>query len=321
VNKQETLRWLHQHLQTAIMLEYATLPPYLTALWSIHGDSEHARTTRGLILSIIQEEMLHMSMACNVLNAIGGRPRLNDPMLLPFYPCMLPGHSKTNNAFLVHLNKCCPQSIANFVQIELPHAVTDTPHHEDGWSTIGEFYDEIEELLKSDVLDESDFTHGRQISSDYNPGKGTLYTVHSRQDALTALDEIIDQGEGHTGTKYDADGDLTHYWKFVAVHDLMINGDWKYQDDVYDVTKDPHVSDFAPEALRVNQLFNEIFSDLLDAMQHAFTSEAPSLDESIRLMFQLKEPAQYLMQIPLVDKEGNSSPTFEYVTADMRTMR
>jgi hypothetical protein len=234
---------------------------------------------------------------------------------------MLPGHSKTNNAFLVHLNKCCPQSIANFMQIELPHAVTDTPHHEDGWSTIGEFYDEIEELLKSDLLHASDFSHGKQISSDYNPGKGTLYVVHSREDALTALDEIIDQGEGHTGTHYDADGELTHYWKFATVHDLMLCGEWNYKDEVYDVRKDPQVSDFSPEALRVNQLFNELFSDLLDEMQRAFTGETTSLDESIRIMFQLKEPAQYLMQIPLVDKEGTASPTFEYVAPELRTTR
>ena len=78
MNKLQILDLLKQHLQTAIELEHSTLPPYLSAYWSIHGDSIHAEHSKKFFLTVIQEEMLHMAMACNILNAVGGTPLLND---------------------------------------------------------------------------------------------------------------------------------------------------------------------------------------------------------------------------------------------------
>src|SRR6185369_7929815 len=139
MQKPTVLKKLKQHLQTAMMLELSTLPPYLCAMWSIHGTSEHAVQVKKFILSIVQEEMLHMAMACNILNAIGGNPVLNDPNTQPKFPCPLPGHSKTNNAFVVELNKCCPSSVATFLRIELPEEFYGTKNNPDGWCTIAEF--------------------------------------------------------------------------------------------------------------------------------------------------------------------------------------
>lgn len=133
MTRHEVLIVLKKHLQTAILLECSTLPPYLCAYWSIHGNSDYAERAKKILLSVIQEEMLHLAMACNILNAIGGHPVLNDPAQLPSYPGVLPGHSKTNNKFQVHLNKCCPESISNFIQIELPEEMFGTKQHADGW--------------------------------------------------------------------------------------------------------------------------------------------------------------------------------------------
>jgi hypothetical protein len=56
-------------LQGAVSLEFSTLPPYLSALWSVKDDlSPVAKSIR----EIAQEEMLHMALACNMLSAIGG---------------------------------------------------------------------------------------------------------------------------------------------------------------------------------------------------------------------------------------------------------
>ena len=59
---------LEEQLETAIMLEHATIPPYLYAFWSIK-DLESPLALS--ISEVIKEEMLHMSLACNILNAIG----------------------------------------------------------------------------------------------------------------------------------------------------------------------------------------------------------------------------------------------------------
>ena len=318
LSKQEVLKTLQQHLQTAIELEHSTIAPYLCAFWSIHGSLVHAEHARKFFLSVIQEEMLHMAMACNILNAVGGSPVINNGSLLPCFPCALPGHSKTSNAFIVHLNKCCPESIAEFIKIELPEEMAGAKNLSDGWCSIGEFYDEIEALINHDLLTDNDFRNGRQLAANFNPAKGTLFTVSNRQDALNALEEIIDQGEGHSGKLYSKDHELTHYWKFLAIQDLMVNNIWKYEEDVLDMAKDPNEIYFSPEAKEINKSFNIEYCKLLDSMQTAFTSTTPSLDEAIGLMFKLKKPAHQLMNIPLISKKGNAGPTFKYIPVNER---
>ena len=80
-------------LQQAIMLEHSTIPAYLYALYSIKANSN--ALIRGLMQSVVVEEMLHMSLACNILNAIGGNPVIDDPGFLPRYPGPLPGAVET----------------------------------------------------------------------------------------------------------------------------------------------------------------------------------------------------------------------------------
>ena len=72
---------LYEYLQSAIELEHATIPAYLQALYSL----KHAKNTviAWLIRSIVVEEMLHMTIAANVLNAIGGQPVINKPDFVP----------------------------------------------------------------------------------------------------------------------------------------------------------------------------------------------------------------------------------------------
>ena len=60
-------------LQGAVKLELATLPPYLTAVFSVKpGANAVART---LTQSVATEEMLHLALAANTLIALG-EPRM-----------------------------------------------------------------------------------------------------------------------------------------------------------------------------------------------------------------------------------------------------
>lgn len=59
-------------LQTAIGVEFGTLPPYLYALYTIRpGTNSQAAQ---LIKSVALQEMIHTCLACNMLNALGGTP-------------------------------------------------------------------------------------------------------------------------------------------------------------------------------------------------------------------------------------------------------
>ena len=83
-----TLESLREHLQWAIELEHFTLPPYLCALYSL--DAVRNPEASEVVASVLVEEMLHMTLAANLLNAIGGRPRLDTSQMLPVYPRCLP---------------------------------------------------------------------------------------------------------------------------------------------------------------------------------------------------------------------------------------
>ena len=71
-----------------MQLEHGTIPPYLTALYSMHpgtnSDAFH------VIRVVVVEEMLHLTLAANIMNAVGGTPDLTRPDFVPNYPAYLP---------------------------------------------------------------------------------------------------------------------------------------------------------------------------------------------------------------------------------------
>lgn len=105
---------LQDLLQTAILIEHSTIPPYLTALYSIK-DGTNVLASQ-IIRSVAVEEMLHMIMVCNVMNAVNIQPSVNQPENYPTYPMKLP----MNVDFFVGLETFSSNSIATFIAIESP---------------------------------------------------------------------------------------------------------------------------------------------------------------------------------------------------------
>ncbi len=314
----QILQKLKSHLQIAIELEHSTLPPYLFAYWSICGISAHAKKASALILSVVREEMLHMGIVCNILNAIGGKPVISGNSFVPCFPCFLPGHSHTVNPFTVHLMACNLHAVYTFMQIELPERIITEKPPQKRWATIGQFYEEIIAMINHPLLRDEDFKHGRQIDNHANPAKGILYTVENRADAITAINEIIDQGEGHAAkSHYDADHELTHYWKFSEIHQLISSGKWNVENDVYPVAADPDEIYFNEESKQLNHQFNLTYSQLLDALDSAYNA-AEKITDSIQYMMKLEPLAKKMMQIPLIGKAGNAGPTFKYIEKEDR---
>ena len=114
---QYTLQGLQDNLQTALEIEHATIPPYLTVLVSI----KHVYNieVQNIIKTIIRQEMLHMVLVSNILNAIGGKPKLYYRDFIPRYPTRLPG--EVQPSLVVPLEKCSIGLIRNvFMKIEEP---------------------------------------------------------------------------------------------------------------------------------------------------------------------------------------------------------
>jgi CDGSH-type Zn-finger protein len=339
-----TLDGLRQHLQWAIELEHATLPPYLCALYSIKPG--HNREGAEALASVSIEEMLHMTMAANVLNAIGGQPLIDHPGFVARYPTYLP-HSA--DQFLVPLARFAPATIETFMKIEKPEG-PDAPSEEDRFETIGQFYRAIEDGLKSlcATLGENAVFCGdpaRQISPEMlrYGGSGRIVPVHDLASALAAIDEIEEQGEGlKYADVWDGDRDMFHPERDEVAHyfryDEIIRGrsyqrgdtpasgptgapfavDWSA---VYPMRDDPRAEDY-PEGSPMRakmDAFNLLYSDLLRELHRAFNGEPARLATTVSGMMELRTAARELMQMPSGDGATTAGPSFEYVAPALQT--
>ncbi|MFA1541956.1 ferritin-like domain-containing protein [Actinomadura monticuli] len=339
-----TLESLREHLQWAIELEHATLPPYLCALYSL-DPARNPEAVRA-VGSVFAEEMLHLALAANLLNAVGGRPRLDVPEMLPPHPRRLPHGDRSLRLSLVPFGA---EAIETFLRIERP-APPGAPAEADGYETIGQFYDAIEKGLRRlcDRLGERAVFCGdpaRQVTSaHFRNSAGRLIAVTGLASALDALKEIVEQGEGTArGEVWDGDRDVfhperdevAHYYRF---QELKLGRRYRRGDTpesgptgeaisvdfegVHPMRRDPRRADHAPgSAVRAAQEeFDHTYCAVLHLLDEAFNGTPSMLAVAIGSMYALKAQAQALMRMP--DEDGmTAGPTFEYVPPGERGWR
>jgi Ferritin-like len=337
-----TVDSLRRHLQWAIEIEHGTLPPYLCALYSIKEECNQEAAE--VVHSVFMEEMLHLTMAANLLNAVGGSPKLDTPSLLPKFPTHLP-HS--NNAFEVPLLKFSPEAVDVFMQIEKPAAHDGLPE-DNRFETIGQFYEAIEvalERLAGELGEEALFCGdpSRQVTAElYYGGSGRIVTVLDLESALAALEEIVEQGEGLQHQEvWDGDRDMfhpereevAHYFRFheisvgrrYAPGDTPQSGptgepfevDWKA---VHNMRPNPRTTEY-PQGSEIRtqmEEFNHAYSGVLHLLDATFNGSPRLLAVATGAMYGLKEQAIELMQLPAGDGETTVGPSFEYVPPELR---
>ena len=337
-----SLENLRGHLQWAIELEHTTIPPYLCALYSIEPGKNLEVVE--VISSVVVEEMLHLTLAANLLNAVGGRPRLAIPKMMPGYPRPLPHGDRS---FEVSLLRFGPEAIETFLKVEQP-SLTGAPPESDNYETIGQFYDAIRQGFRnlSAALGEASVFCGdpaRQVTDQhFYSGGGRIIGVDNLASALVAVEEIVEQGEGAGHTQvWDGDSDVfhperdeaAHYYRF---HELKlgrryrrgdtprtgptgdpISIDW---DSVRPMRTNPRICYHAPGSpIRVAQeKFNQSYYALLQLLEEAFGGAPRTLGSAMGAMYSLKAQAQALMQMPTEDGLATAGPTFEYVAPDHR---
>jgi CDGSH-type Zn-finger protein len=334
----KTVHSLREHLQWALEIEHATIPPYLTALYSIKEG--HNPEVVEVLKSVFMEEMLHMTLAANVMNAVGGTPHVDKPGFIPHFPAYLP-HS--NKAFIVPLLKFSREAVDVFLKIERPEDHDALPE-DNNYHTIGQFYEAIEEALVrlSGELGEDKLFTGdpsRQVRPDtsYYGGSGLIIPVENLESALAALDEIKEQGEGHQHREiWDGDRNMfhpekqevAHYFRFQEIlagrgfqlGDTPQSGptgeefkvDW---DGVYNMRPNPHTADY-PKGSEIREqmdLFNRTYSSILRLLQHTFNGQPDFLRIATGAMYELTYQAIELMKLPSGDGETTVGPSFEYV--------
>jgi hypothetical protein len=337
----DTLESLREHLQWAIELEHATLPSYFCALYSL--DADHNPEAAEVVGSVFVEEMLHLALAANLLNAVGGRPQLDTPRMLPGYPRRLP-HS--DGSIEISLLPFGVEAVELFMRIEQP-ALPDASDQCDGYATISQFYEAILHGLCElcERLGEAEVFCGdpsRQVAAEMMNGTGRILAVGCLPAALAALDEIVTQGEGAGRSEvWDGDRDMFHperdqvghHYRFQELllgrryrrGDTPTSGptgptvrvDW---DRARPMRANPRVDDHVAggPVREAQEAFNRGYCSLLGLLDQVFDGRPQLLPDAVHAMYGLKAQAERLMQMPTGDGMLTAGPTFEYVEPDLR---
>lgn len=334
---------LISYLDAALALEHATIPVYLTAYYSIrsttNSDAAH------VIRVVAVEEMLHLTLVANVMNAVGGRPDLTRDGFVPDYPAPLPDGE---DDFTVDLRPFSPEAIETFCKIERPApangsgsrlipstpgkaSLTESPTAEGfRFFSIGEFYAEIiAGLEKLAAADPRLFCgeESRQVRSDaFYSGGGSVLAVTDLPTAREALRFVSEQGEGLDGDLYDDGGELAHYYRFQqlrlgryyehgdqpdAPSGPALEVDW---DEVIRTKVSAKLADYpaGSELAAAAEDFNRDYARFLALLTRAFDGEPALLEEAVWHMFRLRDGFNRLMRNPLPGSGGlHAAPTFE----------
>jgi hypothetical protein len=348
----KTLDDLHNYLHAAMQLEHATIPPYLMALYTIHpgtnSDAYH------VIRVVVVEEMLHLTLAANLLNAVGGTPDLTRAGFVPRYPAYLPDGE---DDFKVDVQRFSRAAVETFLKIERPgkaphedarvrrkprgaHTRLAAATHADTemhFYSIGEFYEEIRRGIE--------FLHGEAVKAGntlfvgdprrqagpeyYYSGGGALTAVTDLETATEAIRLISEQGEGLGGRIFDTERELAHYYRFQQLllgryyqagdkHDHPtgppLKVDW---DAVYPVKANARLEDY-PEGSELRAAaveFNEFYGDFLTLLTEAYTGQPNLLLEAVPYMFRIRDKLARLIHNPIPGVDGvNAAPTFDINT-------
>jgi hypothetical protein len=320
---------LYSHLQGAIELEHATIPVYLTAFFSIKQG--FMQEISGILMSVFVEEMLHMSIACNVLNAIDGRPVINKPGFVPTYPGPLPLNVTNVD---VHLAPLSLEQVAVFMEIEEPEDPLHFPVKAGllaapvGYATIGQFYATLIEKIQElgDKIFRGD--PARQVTNEQWFPESELFPITTAKQAVDALRLIVEQGEGTKKSPLSGT-ELAHYYRFAEIYngrklvpDSSTPLGYSYSGDpirfdpsrVWNMVSDPKAANYR-EGSRARTLadqFNSTYTNLLNSLHDTFNGSPRSLSEAMGLMFELNIVGGQLVETVDETTGKQAAPSFEY---------
>ncbi|MGQ4513090.1 ferritin-like domain-containing protein [Streptomyces sp. DW26H14] len=304
--------WLRSSLQTAVAIELSTIPPYLCGWWSVKDRKSEAAV---LIRRIVGDEMYHLGVVCNLLVAVGGRPRIKEAA--PTYPTPLPGGVRAGvNVYLSGLTRPFVHDV--MMAIEAP----ETPLTRSGQKspTVGDFY---EELLRAFRRTKPALTSRGQLSS--RIGSDVLQPVGDLDGVERSIEIVKEQGEGTTSSPDDTFGDdgPAHYYAFGEIyHGRRVRdsgGSWGFTGssvpfpEARPMARVP-AGGWPDPPVRVRRLldqFDTTYNTVLENLDEAWNGGgADSLNSAVRAMRAMEAPAVQLMEIALPDGAGHYGPQF-----------
>ncbi|MES0110150.1 ferritin-like protein [Mesorhizobium sp. M0013] len=220
-------------LQSALELEFATVPTYLSAAFSLTSNRE----VQGVVLRTAQEEMLHMTAVANIMNAIGIAPSIL--AAVPTFPYHL---SVLDPPLRLDLCSFSSELVRDlFMKIEAPEEPVLYKMDVDAAekpTTIGQFYAGIIQVIESDAIPDlfenavRDAYKQREVTpnfksiaylSNQDNGRYPLkpeidFRITDKETAVRHLAWVVDQGEGEGPfDPLTAEGIPGHYYRFESI--------------------------------------------------------------------------------------------------------
>ena len=241
-------RWdlshLKTHLESAVGLEFWTIPYYMTAMYSIKDPASPAFQ---LIRSVVYQEMLHMELAANMFNAYAEDFRFLKQFLqyerIPVLDFSIdtPDPRKEFPNYTAELGPLDLRRIDTMCLVEYPEWLTErTPRLEEDitkYGSIAEFYKALEfgmtELVAHLKGGRNQLDVFRNFYQDFKHPVITNDGEAGLKQAFNLVWAITDQGEGQTmgdtairakyqNTADDPKPSWSHYRKFRKVRrDLL----------------------------------------------------------------------------------------------------
>lgn len=313
---------IKRSLRAAIKLEFATIPPYLTALWSIRAADPVADTIREIVL----EEMLHMGLACNMLVGLGEPPVFTSADSVPTYPGPLPGD--VNPDLTIALRRLTPAQLKSFMDIEYPEGGPVSALAARSFETIGEFY---AALLKAFQTLNPPLDTQKQRDVMFRPDFH-LFSVQDLSGVCRAIDLILRQGEGSRSSPEETPGHLAHFYQFREVYvgaKYVMNTStkqWEHNGPpvlmppvwpMADIPRGGYQRADVPDATvwaKVEE-FDGVFATMLRQLETVWRDpKAPfgdyTANDPVLTMMNLAPIAQELMQRERPDRRGTYGPSF-----------
>jgi hypothetical protein len=319
-------------LQLALQLEHATIPPYLYTLYSLRQGANPR--IYNLIRGIVKEEMAHFAIVCNLLNAIGREPVIANASFVPEYPSVLPGYVQPD--LRVNL---APFSLAHirdvFMRIEEPESPIEFPKFEAALvppRTIGAFYLAIRDRIVE--AGDAAFTGNpqHQVTSEMVE-LPDVAVVTNVADAVSAIEHIIEQGEGTAEGPTDDQARLAHYYRFAQIYNgrQLVRNEAAPPDappaeryayrgppiavnaaGIYPLRTNPKAAEYPPEARTIADDFNAAYKDMLGRLQRAFTGAVSELPGALDVMRSTMTPLAQQLAATTLEDGTRPGPTFEY---------
>ncbi len=309
VENEQARQVLGELLQSALQLEFATIPVYLSAAFSLDSSNERVQL---LLFRVAREEMFHMTAVANIMNAIGVAPDIAGAV--PTFPYDLtvlepPLRLDLRSFSFALVEELLMKIEAPEVPVQYPSALPLARP-----KTIGQFYASIIDIIERGTIpglfDNAERDFYKQVSvnttfrkfayannddlQDYGLTPEIDLLIKDAADAVRHLQWIVDQGEGAEPLDpLTAEGIPGHYYRLESIvrkkylvpnrgadlqfsftgADLLFNAT-----GVHDFDVNSKLSDYTayPRLARQMKRFNESYTAMVTSLQSAFNCPLPT---------------------------------------------